>query len=115
MTRVSQADQVLLLLRERLQRMDRARAERGGRAGGPRGATPRPLARLQAMPSLGELGDEEFRRTLVRAVLAEQLGDGIANDPSFQALTDEIFRIIAESDEGRTLIDRAAAQLRGEG
>ena len=115
MTRISQADQVLLLLRERLQRMDRSRAGRSGGAGGPRGATPKPLARLQAMPALDRLTEEEFRRTLVRAVLAEELGDGIASDPAFQALTDDIFRIIAESEEGKALIDRAAGELRGDG
>lgn len=115
MTRIGQADQILLLLRERLQRMDRARAGRSGRAGDVRQATARPLARLQEMSALDQLSDEDFRRTLVRALLAEELGDGIAADPAFQSLADDVFRIIGESEEGRSLIDRAAEQLRRPG
>lgn len=114
MTRVSGADQVLLLLREQLQRMDRGRVRRTRteRAGA---ATPRPLERLHDLTAFDQLPDEERRRTLVRAVLTEELGEAVANDPSFQAVLDEVSRIIGESEEGRTLVERAARQLRGAG
>lgn len=114
MTRVSQADQLLLLLRERLQRLDRGRAERKGGAAPARPATPKPLERLHAVAALDRLSEEETRRSLVRALLAQELGDGIANDPGFQKVADDVFRIISESEEGRALIDRAASQLRRE-
>ena len=112
MTRVSGAEHVLLLLRERLQRLDRSRSGRAGRTRGDRSATQAPLARLQALAALDGLPGEELRRTLVRAVLSEELGEDIGNDPSFQAVSDEVFRILNESEDGRGLIARAEAELR---
>ncbi|MEA3064583.1 MAG: hypothetical protein QOJ27_1029 [Sphingomonadales bacterium] len=111
MTRISQADHVLLLLREQLQKIGRSRKERTGRAAPARGATPRPIARLQAMGSLEE--GEEFRRTLVRAILTEEMGEAMANDPSFQAVVDNVYRMISATPDGQELIDRAGRQLRG--
>jgi hypothetical protein len=111
MTRISNADHVLLLLREQLQKIGRTRQERSSRAGAVRSSTPRPMARLQAMASVEE--GEEFRRTLVRAILAEEMGEAMANDPSFQAVVDNVYRMISASPDGQELIDRAGRQLRG--
>ena len=52
MTRISNADHVLLLLREQLQKIGQSRKARTSRRGPVRGATPRPIARLRAMDSL---------------------------------------------------------------
>ena len=112
MTRVSSADHVLVLLREQLQRMDRTRASRTGRTGTAQKGTQPPLVRLHEAASLDRLSDDEFRRTLVRAVLIEELGEGLANDPNFQVIVEDVFRILSESEEGQELISRAAQQLR---
>lgn len=115
MTRVGNADQVLLLLREQLQRLDRARGQRSGRADASRKAAAQtPLARLRALRALGPMSEEDYRRTLVRALLTEELGEAVANDPSFQAVADDVFRILNESEEGRALVARAAEQLAGD-
>jgi hypothetical protein len=111
MTRISNADHVLLLLREQLQKIGQSRKERTSRSGPVRGSTPRPIARLQAMDSFGE--GEEFRRTLVRAILTEEMGEAMANDPSFQAVVDNVYRMISSTPDGQELIDRAGRQLRG--
>ena len=111
MTRISNADHVLHLLREQLQKLGRTRQQRPGRATEARGSTPRPIARLQAMASLEE--GEEFRRTLVRAILTEEMGEAMANDPSFQAVVDNVYRMISATPDGQELIDRAGRQLRG--
>ncbi|HEX8223884.1 MAG TPA: hypothetical protein VF605_08720 [Allosphingosinicella sp.] len=112
MTRISTTDQVLVMLREQLQKIGQTRKERTGRTGTVRGAsTPRPIARLRAMDSLEE--GEEFRRTLVRAILTEEMGEAMANDPSFQAVVDNVYRMISSTPDGEALIDRAGRQLRG--
>ena len=111
MTRITNADHVLLLLREQLQKIGRSRKERPGRAGEVRGSTPRPIARLQAMGSAED--GEEFRRSLVRAILTEEMGEAMANDPSFQAVVDNVYRMISDTPDGQALIDRAGRQLRG--
>ena len=114
MTRINQVDQVLLLLRERLQRLERNRASTSRRPGKSSQPTARPLARLQATEALEQLSSDDLGRTIVRALLAEELGDGLANDPAFQAVIADVARIIGESDEGRTLMERAARELRAE-
>jgi hypothetical protein len=111
MTRISNADHVLLLLREQLQKIGQSRKERTGRSGSVRGSTPRPIARLRAMDQYEE--GEEFRRTLVRAILTEEMGESMANDPSFQAVVDNVYRMISATPDGQELIDRAGRQLRG--
>jgi hypothetical protein len=111
MTRISSSEQVLLLLRERLQRLDRGKAGRSGAAGA-RGSTASPLVRLQGLAALDELPSEELRRTLVRALLSEELGEEVAIDPSFQAVSDEVYRMIGESEQGRALMDAAEKALR---
>ena len=111
MTRISNTDQVLLLLREQLQKLGQTRKERTSRSGTVRKSTPRPIARLQAMGSYEE--GEEFRRTLVRAILTEEMGEAMANDPSFQAVVENVYRMISATPDGQELIDRAGRQLRG--
>lgn len=115
MTRIGNVDRALLLIREKLQRMDRNRLGRTGRSGSAKKGTERPLARLQAGEALDQLTSEEFRRTLVRAVLTEELGDGIANDSGFQPLVEDVWRLLNESEEGRELIERAVKQMRSSG
>jgi hypothetical protein len=111
MTRIGNTDQVLLLLREQLQKLGHNRKERTGRSGPVRKSTPRPIERLQAMGSYEE--GEEFRRTLVRAILTEEMGEAMANDPSFQAVVDNVYRMLSATADGQDLIDRAGRQLRG--
>ena len=112
MTRVSSSDHVLVLLREQLQKLGRTRKETASKTAEVRGSTPRPIARLQAMGSLEE--GEEFRRTLVRAILTEEMGEAMANVSAFQSVVDDVYRMISASPDGQELIDRAGRQLRGE-
>ena len=112
MTRIGQSDHVLLLIRERLSRLERGRAGRSGKTAGAKPASERPLARLQSLAAAGQLLEEDVERTLVRALLTEELGEGVANDPSFQAVSDDVYRIISGSEEGRALIAAAAAQVK---
>ena len=111
MTRITNTDHVLLLLREQLQKIGQSRKERTSRSGTVRSSTPRPIERLRAMDSSDE--GEEFRRTLVRAILTEEMGEAMANDPSFQAVVDNVYRMISATPDGQELIDRAGRQLRG--
>jgi hypothetical protein len=112
MTRVTGSDHVLLLLRERLQRLDRKRDSKTSRTGGGQKATPPPMERLQMLAGLDEISREELQRTLVRAVLSEELGEAVVNEPAFQSIAAEVFQVITATADGRELIERAAEQLR---
>ncbi|MEI9851962.1 MAG: hypothetical protein WDN24_15270 [Sphingomonas sp.] len=114
MTRIGTVDQVLLLLREQLQRAGRARP--GARGEAPARldrAAGRPLERVRALAALDALDPEEVRHAVVRGLLTEEFGDGIGNDAALQTMVDRVVRTIDETPGGRELIDRAVAELKG--
>lgn len=113
MTRVGNVDQVLLLLREQLQRAGRGR-ETGRKAAVDRTgrAAQRPLDRVRALAALDSLNEDDVRRAVVRGILTEELGEGVGNDAQLQAIVDDVIRIIGETPGGARLIDRAVAQLK---
>lgn len=113
MSQVGNVDQVLLLLREQLERANRGR----GTAAKPKAtraqeATARPLDRVRALAALDTLDEDELRRAVVRGLLAEQFGDGVSNDAAMVRIAEEVSRIIGETPEGRELLQRAMNQLR---
>ena len=113
MTRVGNVDQVLLLLREQLQRAGRSRdTSRSGQAAKAGAGSARPLDRVRALAALDTLGEEELNRAVVRGLLAEQFGEAVGNDPALIAIVDKVVRIVGETPEGRDLMDRALSQLR---
>jgi len=112
MTRVGNVEQILLLLREQLQRSARARPARSAAAQRADPASPRPIDRACALTALDALSEEDQRRAVVRGLLAEELGDAIGNDAAFQQVIDEVVRIIADMPGGDELMARAVEQLR---
>lgn len=110
MTRIGTTDQILLLLRDQLQRTERGRARTADPQEG-RPATPQ--QRIEALAAVKDLPDREFRRAFLRSLLSERLGEALVADPAFDAVTGEVLRMIEDSDEARALLDRAAAGLRG--
>lgn len=112
MTRISSSDQVLALLREQLQRLGRSRTGAGARTARSDEAAAPAMARIKALAGSGAAGEEEMRRLLVRAVLTEEFGEALANEPALQIVFDDVARIIGASAEGEDLLARAMAQLR---
>lgn len=111
MTRVGQVDQILLLLREQLQRSE---ARQSGRAAPPQRRaqlSASPLERARGLAALSGLAPEERRRAVLQALLAERLGERLGNDPGFVRLVDQVLAMISAEPEGLALIDRAVAEL----
>jgi hypothetical protein len=109
MTQIAPTDQILLLLREQLQRKDRTRS----RTMGPQEGRPStPQQRIEALATVKDLPERDFRRALIRSLLSERLGEALVADPAFDAVTGEVLRIIEGSDEARGLLDRVAADFR---
>ena len=111
MTRISNADHVLLLLQEQLGRLSKDRTGRQAPASGVRTGTPEPMARLRALAGRDGLSDEDLQRALVRTLLLQQLGEAMGSDPAFEAIAADVVRIIGDSPEGRALLDRAMLEL----
>lgn len=113
MTRISNVDQVLLLLQEQLKRVGknrRANAKRSASRTNP--TTSSPIDRVRLLSALDALSEDDVRRALVQGLLAEAFGERLTNDASFQSVVDRVARIIAESPDGPALLDRAVLQLR---
>lgn len=53
------------------------------------------------------------RRMLVRAVLAERLGDAVANAAAFQQVSDRVLALLDDSEEGRALVAAVLAEVAG--
>lgn len=115
MTRINHADQVLLLLREQLQRATKGREAGAGKAAQRvEGRVQRPLDRVRALAALDGLADDAMRRAMVRGLLSEEFGDALGNDAAFAAMTDNILRTLETLPGGPELITQAIAQLKGQ-
>jgi hypothetical protein len=106
MTRISNVDQMLLLLRQQLQRMERPDHARRGAKAAKSGASQRQGAaqRIEALAQAGDMSEEEFARSLIGALLVDEFGEAAANDHRFQKLTDEVHRILSSDAKARGLL-----------
>lgn len=111
MTRITGADQILLLLQAHLERTGRLR--RGERAARPQSTAARArdaLARAQSV-ARNAAAPGDVARLLVTALLAEEFGPDLANDARFQAMVDDVLRVIGADEDAKALLDAAAEQL----
>jgi len=107
MTRITNAEQVLLLLRAQLQRAQKARNARTGATRNERRAGP--LERTQGLVGAGALSESDAERALVAGLLEREFGAAVANDPKFQQVVDEVLGII-RADETSTALLRSALE-----
>lgn len=108
MAEIGRADPVLLLLRERLQGRAAATVRSPARAAAPMLS---PTERARAVAALAVLDAEGRRRLVVRALLAERLGEAVANDAAFEAVGARVLAMLDETPEGRALVEAALAEL----
>lgn len=108
MSNIGRVDQAVLQLRAQLQRLARERAQRARAIGKPDG---RPLERLREAHAGKGVGDGEFRKKFVRALLTEELGEPLANQPEFERISNEVCRLLDEDRDTRALMDQAIEQL----
>ena len=111
MTRVGTTDQIMALVRAQIQRMaKRERAGATGKTEAGRADTLTPRQRVEALAAMKGLDEEDFARALIRALLTEELGEGVAASPGFQSVVER--RCAALEADAETRI--AIKGLRGE-
>ena len=117
MTRISNVDQVLMLLRQQLQRMSGPDRSRKRSTAASTAAQKRETAarRIEAVTRHDDLGDEDLGRTLLGALLVDEFGEAAANDHKFQKLVDEVYRIVASDAQSRAVLDSAVKEVRKAG
>lgn len=105
MTRIGPTEQVLVLLRARLEQRARAASPATKEA-------PDAQARLQALAALGDLPRRSFRQALVRGLLADRIGEALAGDPAFDQVVREVLELVESNPETAALLEQAGAALR---
>ena len=114
MTRITQSDQIVLLLRQQLQRVagrkDASRAERTGKPARREKAG----NRVEALAALHDLPQEDVGRALRRMLLVDEMGEAIGSDPKFQSVIDKVHRLIKSDPETNQLIGKALEVLHAE-
>ncbi len=117
MTRISNVDQALMLLRQQLQQMAKTdRSSRGARTSRSSVQQRKSAAeRIEALTRSGDLSEDDLARALIGALLADEFGDDAANDHRFRKLADEVHRIIASDAKAKTLLSAALRNTRQQG
>ena len=112
MTRITNTEQVLLLLRAQLQRAERKGKQKStGRSERTRTIKNRHLDRLQVIASDDELPERDLHRALIGGLLIEEFGAAIGNDVSFQSVIDKVVDQIRSDDEGKAMLSKAVLEL----
>ena len=108
MPSVGKVDQLVLQLRAQLQRAAKNRSRSAGVVDRPAGT---PLQRFTALKGAEGYSGGDFRRKFVRALLTEELGEELANQPEFERISNEVWKLIEEDDELRPQLEEALRQL----
>jgi len=112
MASIGRVDQAVLLLRQRLERLDAQRTKGGSRTdGAKRPDIVDPLRAARALGDRGPFTAAEIRRAFVRTLLADALGPSLVTSLEFQALSDQVADILEGSEAGRDLLARALQEL----
>jgi hypothetical protein len=108
MTGIGKVDQIVLQLRAELQKVANRRAR--AKSGAAR-AESSPLERFRTIEGIERHGDQELRRKFIRALLTEELGEELANQPEFERISDDVWRLLEEEPELRVELEQALVQL----
>lgn len=111
MARITNADQVLLLLRAQLERADKLKRRATTRT--PSGETPKQSAveRLRAVVADKDIPEDQLHRALISALLVEDFGEEALNQPLFQNLVSRVTETIMKDKDTKALLQRAVRTL----
>ena len=105
MTSITPSDQVLMLLRAHLERREKiGKKARAPKLETSRDTQPQPLERARALATEHDLSSKEKARLLVMSLLEEEFGTGVATDPRFLSLADDIINLINENNRAKSLL-----------
>ena len=111
---ISNADRLVLQLRQKLQERAKANAAgRGGRKEERQGAeAPAEPSGLQALAAVESADEHTLRRAFVQSLLADQLGSELINDAQFQQIVTRVTDAIEEDPGAARLLTRLIGELR---
>src|ERR1700749_415705 len=105
---ISNADRLVLLLRQKLK--ERSRAARGGARAVPH--APAEPSGVRALAAMDGVDERSLRRAIIQNLLADQLDPSLINDAQFQQLVTRVTDAIEDDREASELMLRVVADLR---
>lgn len=112
MTRITNSDQILAIIRNQLQRLsERSRAQGSGKATRKAPAVMTSPERLAALNAIDGLTDEEFARGLVRTLLEDAFGEKLGNSPGFLDLVDRTLAVMQADPQTAALLRQIRSEL----
>ncbi|MGE0828006.1 MAG: hypothetical protein AB7O04_01475 [Hyphomonadaceae bacterium] len=111
MTRITNAEQVLLLLRAQLENAQRKGRKDAARTSSAPQKSRSTLARVENVAKIDHLSDEQIARTLIGGLLEAEFGADVANTANFQTLIDSVHKLIKDHASARDLLAQAVQQL----
>ena len=108
---ISNADRLVLLLRQRLLERSKA-ASRNATAGPSAAKRSSSLERLQALAAVESVDDRQLGRALIHSVLSEELGAELINEAKFQQVVDQVTETLRSEPTTSSLLSRVLGDLR---
>ncbi len=107
---ISNADRLVLLLKQKLE--ERSKAARGGRRTPPGTAAPAEPSGVRALASVEGADERSLRRAIIQNLLADQLAPSLLNDAQFQQIVSRVTDVIEDDRDASALMARVIADLR---
>lgn len=109
---VSNADNLVLMLRQKLR--ERARTSAKGRAAVPQhaGGEAVKMSSVQQLAAVEGVEERLLRRALVQNLLVEHFGSSMLNDAQFQQVVSRVTATIEEDADASNLISHVLSELR---
>jgi hypothetical protein len=109
---ISNADRLVILLRQKLRERAKAGAAvRPGKAAEQGVAAPSPTG-IQALAAIEGSDERPLRRALIQNLLADQLGPALLNDAQFQQIVSRVTEAIEDDPGAARLLSRLVSDLR---
>ena len=111
---ISNADRLVLLLKQKLQERTRTAAGRAGKKQQAEAQAPpaAPVSAAQALASVDGADEGPIRRAVIQNLLADQFGPALINDAQFQQIVSRVTEAFEEDPGASQLLARLIAGLR---
>lgn len=109
---VSNADRLVLLLRQKLEERSKTMAARSGAK--PKPATTAPLepSGIRSLAAIEGADERSLRRAVIQNLLADQLDPALINDAQFQQIVTRVTDAIEDDANASKLLSRVVADLK---
>jgi len=110
---ISDADRIVLLLRQKLREREKtlgagttARRKASDRAGDSEATG------IRALLAIDGVDDRQLRRTFIQTILTDQFGSAAVNDAKFQQIVQRVTDAIEEDQDTAALLTRVVREFR---